>query len=393
VIDRTQKENKYPKIYLAIDNCFAFKRWTRPKDWAKVIKDLGVNFVEASADTELDPLFMGEEYLKGWVEDVKDAEAKYGIKVANLYSGHGTYCTLGLTHTDEMVRRRMIDKWFKPLIKTAGQLDAGIGFFAHAFADYILQDKSAYDEYIEILYTGLTELNAYADEENCGDLGLEQMYSPHQVPWRIEGTRKLIKEITRRSGRDFFFTEDVGHHHIKFVKPTEEDVLKAVGTGNGENLWLGTNKAYKMLNDAVQSKNVSNGVIKSIMNEFEDNPQMFARKEDGDCYEWLKRLGCYSPIIHLQQTDGLSSSHAHFTEENNSKGIISGECLLRAIKESYENNIEDGMPGRCGRIYLTLEVFTSTASINIETLKDYALSVEYWRKFVPEDGMRLDELV
>ena len=32
----------YPKIYLAIDNCFASKRWTTPNQWAKVISDLGV---------------------------------------------------------------------------------------------------------------------------------------------------------------------------------------------------------------------------------------------------------------------------------------------------------------------------------------------------------------
>ena len=119
----------YPKIYLAIDNCFAFKRWTRPEDWAKVISDLGVHYIEASADTELDPLFMGESYLKHWVDDVKEAEVKFGVKVANLYSGHGTYCTLGLTHTDDEVRRRMINKWFKPLIKTAADLGGRAWFF------------------------------------------------------------------------------------------------------------------------------------------------------------------------------------------------------------------------------------------------------------------------
>ena len=171
----------YPEIYLAIDNCFAFKRWTRPEDWAKVISDLGVHYIEASSDTELDPLFMGESYLKRWVDDVKTAEMKCGVKVANLYSGHGTYCTLGLTHTDEEVRRRMIDKWFKPLIKTAADVGAGLGFFAHAFADFVLQDKSLYSKYCDILASGLVELNAYAEKVGCGDLGIEQMYSPHHL--------------------------------------------------------------------------------------------------------------------------------------------------------------------------------------------------------------------
>lgn len=33
----------YPKLYLAIDNCFASKRWTEPAEWADVIRDLGLS--------------------------------------------------------------------------------------------------------------------------------------------------------------------------------------------------------------------------------------------------------------------------------------------------------------------------------------------------------------
>ena len=49
-----------PKLSLAIDNRFASKRWTRPADWMQLIKDLGITLVEASADTECDPLYLGE---------------------------------------------------------------------------------------------------------------------------------------------------------------------------------------------------------------------------------------------------------------------------------------------------------------------------------------------
>jgi hypothetical protein len=44
------------------------------------------------------------------------------VKVANLYSGHGTYTTLGLTYTDPQVRRRMIEDWFKSMMETAAEL-------------------------------------------------------------------------------------------------------------------------------------------------------------------------------------------------------------------------------------------------------------------------------
>ena len=59
---------KNPKIYLAIDNCFASKRWTDPEKWMNVIKSLGLNYVEASADNECDPLYLGSEYMKRWSE-------------------------------------------------------------------------------------------------------------------------------------------------------------------------------------------------------------------------------------------------------------------------------------------------------------------------------------
>ena len=133
--------------------------------------------------------------------------------------------------------------------------------------------------------------------------------------------------------------------------------------------------------------------LDEIKFDISNNPHMFSEKIDSDCYEWIRQLGCYSPIIHLQQTDGISSSHKHFTDENNEKGKIGAEKLLIALKESYENMEEDNMPKRSEKVFLTLEAFTSTASLNHETIKDYKKSVEYWRKYIPVDGKELNELV
>ena len=85
-----------PRIYLAIDNCFASKRWTDPLDWARIVHQLGLGFVEASADNECDPLYADPGYLKDWVGEVQSACKGTGVRVVNLYSGHGTYTTLGL---------------------------------------------------------------------------------------------------------------------------------------------------------------------------------------------------------------------------------------------------------------------------------------------------------
>lgn len=52
-----------PKIYLAVDNCFASKRWTKPAEWMELLGRMGIACVEASADNECDPLYMDKEYI------------------------------------------------------------------------------------------------------------------------------------------------------------------------------------------------------------------------------------------------------------------------------------------------------------------------------------------
>ena len=186
---------KYPKIYLAIDNCFASKRWTEPEEWMNVISDLGIRYVEASADCECDPLYLGSEYMRDWIEKVKNASSKTGVKVANLYSGHGTYSTLGLAHTDERVRKRFLNDWLKPMIDTAADLGAGLGFFCHAFPQSVLDDPDRYAVSKAELISSLSELAGYSAGKGCRYVGVEQMYSPHQIPWTVSGARELMSNI------------------------------------------------------------------------------------------------------------------------------------------------------------------------------------------------------
>lgn len=389
---RMEKQAAYPQIYLAIDNCFAYKRWTSPQDWARVITELGVRYVEASADTELDPLYMGKPYLRRWIEQVKQAEEIYDLKVVNLYSGHGTYSTLGLTHTDSGVRQRMEEEWFRPMIETAASLEAGMGFFAHGFSETVMQDAEEYEQYRQVLIDTLGRLTAYGAETGCGKLGVEQMYVPYMIPWTMEGTRALLKEVRGNTGHDFYFTEDLGHHHKKFRMPSREEV-RAVFAKKDRSLWLGADKTAAIYDRALERGELSHEDLEEIEKQMQQNQRFFAGERDGDCYEWLRELGCYSPIIHLQQTDGVTSAHKPFTKEMNQWGKIDGQRVLKALKESYDRETEAGMPKRCGKIYLTLELFSSTTQTTREILDTYKESVQYWRQFIPEDGKNLAELL
>ena len=226
VAKTTEIAAKVAAITVSIDNCVFYKRWTRPDEWVEKIASLGLRYIEASADTELDPLYMGQGYLNNWVNEVKLAQEKHGVQVCNLYSGHGTYTTLGLTHTEESVRNHMIENWFFPMVRIAGMLNCGMGFFAHAFNHSVLQNVDDYEDHVRILEDALAKINNYARPVGCKELAIEQMYTPHQYPWRINDTRGLLTEVSRKSGHGFYFTEDVGHHHPKFIRPTKEQACK-----------------------------------------------------------------------------------------------------------------------------------------------------------------------
>ena len=105
----------YPRIFLAIDNCFASKRYTRPVDWMCITRDMGVYQIEASADTECDPLYMGPEYMARWRAEVARVADETGQTVRNLYSGHGQMCIRdrrNLAHARRHVRllRRVVSR-------------------------------------------------------------------------------------------------------------------------------------------------------------------------------------------------------------------------------------------------------------------------------------------
>ncbi len=388
----------YPKIYLAIDNCFASKRWTDPADWMRVVKSLGISYVEASADTECDPLYMGPAYLNNWIKKVNASSKTTSVKVVNLYSGHGTYATLGLAHTEESIRNRFLNEWLKPMSVTAGKVNAGLGFFCHAFPDAVLQNSEQYYKAEVNLYTHLAELSEYAAQNGCESIGVEQMYTPHQIPWTLKGAEKMLREVNRQSSSQFYITIDVGHQcgQRRFMRPGFGNLKEAFRDSRDDTmgLWLGPQTAYSAFSKAEGCLGIEeNAAIEKIEREMDKYPYLFAEYEDGDPYLWLEKLGAYSPIIHLQQTSGKSSAHLPFTKENNKTGIISGEKVLRALLTSYQATENNGfMPEKSAKIFLTLEMFSGTADMNHDILNRLRETVAYWRQFVPEDGIPLDQL-
>lgn len=388
-----------PKIYLAIDNCFASKRWARPAEWMRVIRGLGLRYVEASADTECDPLYMGEAFTKDWIDEVRREGERQDVVVKNLYSGHGTYATCGLSHYDARVRRRFCDQWMKAQMNTAQALGAGFGFFAHGFDETLLQDDALYEARLEELYALLAELAVHAREIGMNYVGIEQMYSPHQPPWRIADAARLMREVYARAGAPFYITADLGHMNGQqfFQRPDAEYIcaqLARVRAGEKpRRLWFGTRHARELFHQACAGARDEASAVAEILADVEAHPNLFAKPEDGSIGAWVRAHGCYSPIIHLQQSDGVSSPHWTFTPENNARGVVRAEAFLRDLAAAYAQPEDPSMPPRCGEVVLTLEPFISTAGSAYDLLEELEESVAYWRGFIPRDGMRLSEIV
>jgi hypothetical protein len=49
------------------------------------------------------------------------------------------------------------------------------------------------------------------------------------------------------------------------------------------------------------------------------------------------------------------------------------------------------MPPVCDEIYLTLEIFAGTSEMNRDILHKILESVQYWRQYIPQDGIKLSE--
>ena len=382
-----------PRIHLAIDNCFASKRWTKPSEWANVISRLGLHYIEASADNECDPLYMGEDYLQDWAKAVNEACDACDVSIANLYSGHGTYATLGLAHTDARIRDRFLNQWLKPMALLAKSIGGGFGFFCHAFSDSVLQNPNEYATYHEYLMQALSDLAIFSQNHCTGKIGLEQMYTPHQYPWTIEGARTMLRSIYTRSLADFYLTIDVGHQsgQRRFLRPSSDEMMAwhdryRAGEVVPE-LWLGPKEAFELF-ECYKAPPIDE--INALMDRY---PYMFAAYDDGDPYTWLRELGCYSPIIHLQQTDGKKSCHWPFTQAYNEVGIIEPRKVLEALNDAYASPVDRTMPERCTDIFLTLEMFTGTAEINRFVLMRLEETITYWREQIPRDGMELNDLV
>ena len=389
---------KYPRIYLTLDNCFAIKRWTKPSHWMPLIKEIGFESVQASFDNEIDFLYSPDWYLEKWFEEVAEQEQKTGLHVDTFYTGYQTYRTAGLGHADNRMADYLTDEWMKKSVRWLGKRHSHMGVSFFAMTDDLLQSPKAYEKKYNDVLKRFADIGTCAAENGIYFCS-EAMYAPHQPSWTIRGTKKFLKDCYK-STFAIYTTVDVGHMvgQCRFQKPSEQQIKESVMNATPGELrpafWLGAEHTVELWRRAVSDKTNLEHYIAEILRDMKQYYYLFSDGEEDSCpYAWLEELACYSPILHMQQTNGITSSHAAFTKQNNKQGIIEGKKVLEAIAKSYEQPEDLTMPPKVDEVYLAFEIFGANAEYSYEIIDKLKETAQYWKQFVPENGIRLDVLL
>lgn len=270
------------KFKLAVDICFAKKRWPEPESWLEIVKnELHLRYVEFDSDF-LDPLYISEPTKSQIALKIRQLAKKYDIVIHNYFTGTMTHCVNLISHPDERVRRDGI-KWCEEAIKVASKLGAkGIGGHFDTISHSNWENPKKYSFFIDNLISCLQYLSGIAKKEGLEFILWEQMYAASEVPYTISQTRELMDRVNNHASIPIYLTLDVGH---------------------------------------------------SCCQNYPHNP------EDTDPYKWLREFAHISPVVHIQQTSASESCHWPFTEEYNKIGIIEAEKVIEAINLSAAKEV------------------------------------------------------
>jgi sugar phosphate isomerase/epimerase len=262
---------------LGINNCFAVKRWPRPADWARIVRDeLGLDTVELSLD------LVGDIGSAGGGADVvsqtRSALDFYGLRAETVFTGLAAYSLNLLMHPDEM-RRRAATEWYLGVVEFAARVGArGAGGHVGAMSVPDWSDPARRAERWLGLQRSLAELAAAARSAGLDYLLVENLAS-HREPSTMVSIETLLTD------------GDAAHAPVRLCLDVGHQCVPGT-TG-----------------------------------------------DDRDPYAWLARFGGRLGEIQLQQTDGLADHHWPFTREHNETGLIDPGRVLDTLAEAGAEDV------------------------------------------------------
>jgi D-erythrulose 1-phosphate 3-epimerase len=262
------------KLHLGINTIYAAKRWPEPDEWGRqVTQRWGLKYVQFCFDL-LDPR-SSVEARKAMAAKVREASAKYGFEVQSAFIGVGAYAYNLLLHPFPEFRKDALE-WCRLAAITAAELGAqGVGgpIAAASLKDY--RDPSKHQLLKGALVEGMRAFAHYAADQGLKFICWEPTPIGREMLIHLDEAKELYERFNEDVPIPIHFLLDVGHQCSYEV------------TG-----------------------------------------------KDRDTYLWLRELGKYSPLIHLQQMDGTWDRHWTFTKAHNAEGVIKMDKVVQALERS-----------------------------------------------------------
>jgi D-erythrulose 1-phosphate 3-epimerase len=262
---------------LGINNCFAAKRWPRPDDWARVVRDdLGLDLVELSLD-----LLEGIDdprQRQRMAHQVRVSLDRYGLSAETTFTGLAAY-SLNLLMDPDLERRRRALEWYLDVVDLTARLGAkGTGGHVGSMSVPDWSDPALRAERWAGLKSDLAEIAAHAREAGLDYLLIENLASSRE-PSTIAGVEALLTN------------GDAAHVPVRLCLDVGHQCVPGT-TG-----------------------------------------------DDRDPYAWLKHFGSRLTEVQLQQSDGLADRHWPFTPERNEAGHIDPDRVLDVLAESGAGDV------------------------------------------------------
>ena len=298
------------KILLGF-NCNCFtNRYDEPEEWTRICAEMGIKHVMFNIDL-IDPYWPWDVQKKLCDRTLAACE-KHGVKIYSSFGGHhGHQHYLG--HPDADCRKEA-EQFFMRAIRQSAYL--GAKSFGTCFAILTVrchENAALRKEIIEDAIGAYHRLAEYGKEVGIKALAYEMTSVPRETAATFEENDYLLQRCSDMA-IPMRICLDMGHRYLGGT-PQEADHL-----------------------------------------------------------EWIRRYGKHCDVIDCQQTVLSHSGHQPFTAENNAKGIIKGDEVVNAIRQSG-----------AGEILLAFELRTAAFHPQEHScLDNLRQSVEYWRQWVKD---------
>jgi len=264
---------------LGISTGFAVNRYSEPEEWTAILKNVGVNYAQFTAD--LLNVSLPDEIIINQTKRIKEACKENNIEIRSAFTGAFTRVN-HLAHPDLEIRNYWVD-WFKRYIDLAVEIGASsIGSHPGIFT---MKDDVDPIRRIERRSQNIENwhiVGLHAKKRGLEYISWEPMSVSREQGETIEEAKKLQKDLNKNAPIPFKICLDVDHGDLASNNP-----------------------------------------------------------DDTNPYKWLENFAKETPQIHLKQSlQNNKGGHFPFLPEYNDVGKIKAHEYIAALKKCHVSDVD-----------------------------------------------------